>query len=317
MRSWAGVCWFGVAAWMGAAACHSSESPSAGGGEGSDIVPVQSCTDLANAVCSGLESCTPTLLKLSYGDTSTCSTRAKLGCNAIASAPGSSAYGDVASACANAIRAAGCDGLLGTLPECEPTPGADADGAPCGADAQCKSTYCKSSNSSGCGVCTERTAAGASCTDDANACALGTYCDKASKCSAHAQKGAACTDSTQCDLGLQCVKGVCDRGAALGAACNSTDTPCDSLSLLACNSKTSVCDQIALADTNQPCGAVDGGYAACSSGGACVAANDMAQSGTCKAPAADGAACQSDGQCLSPARCIGGACKVQDPATCK
>jgi hypothetical protein len=146
---------------------------------------------------------------------------------------------------------------------------------------------------------------------------LGTYCGADKKCDVHAQKGAACSDTSLCDLGLQCVKGICSRGGAAGAACNTTDSPCDSLALLACNPKTSICEKIDLASTGQACGALDAGYAACSAGASCVSSDSKATTGTCQAAVSDGASCQNDGQCLSPASCVGGTCKVQEPGACK
>ena len=69
------------------------------------------------------------------------------------------------------------------------------------------------------------------------------------------------------------------------------------------------------------------GVADCTAGGACIKGSASATTGTCMAPAADGAACNNDNTigppCLAPAKCVptttggtAGTCTVPNATTC-
>jgi hypothetical protein len=95
--------------------------------------------------------------------------------------------------------------------------------------------------------------------------------------------------------------------------CSDT-APCDLTKFLFCNPVTDVCQAATIVAAGQPCGLVNGGYAACQAGGTCNGTlPPLINSGTCAAPAADGKACgtgPNEQDCLSPAVCRSGLCAL-------
>src|SRR5262249_38980130 len=83
------------------------------------------------------------------------------------------------------------------------------------------------------------------------------------------------------------------------------------------------CQPSVLALPGEPCGVlfVPTRTAVCVLGGACIKVNADDRSGTCVAPAPDGAACNDDETigppCLLPAKCVTGICTVPDPRRCR
>jgi hypothetical protein len=135
--------------------------------------------------------------------------------------------------------------------------------------------------------------------------------------------------------------GVCmTSGTKAGAACQSTRKTmanCEANLGLTCivpagatmNVGTCVADT--LAAPGAPCGSLGTpvtSVAVCQAGGLCKRAAPTDPSGTCVAPAADGAACDSDAAngppCLAPAKCVppsgssgtAGTCVVPNASTC-
>lgn len=113
-------------------------------------------------------------------------------------------------------------------------------------------------------------------------------------------------------------------GATVGATCDAkqkTAPGCDREKGLYCTAG-GVCAAIAHAAATQPCGLVNGAEVDCAGGGRCVIPASATE-GTCVAPAADGAACDSASgpPCLAPAKCVvtgggtAGTCRVPN-GTC-
>jgi len=115
---------------------------------------------------------------------------------------------------------------------------------------------------------------------------------------------------------------------SVGATCDPramTAPGCDGILGLNCNQMTMMCAAIAYVGDGMQCGfnAADASVTACSGGGLCVTPA-LSRVGTCQAPAADGAACDTAAGplCLSPARCItaagatSGTCQIVDATKC-
>ena len=287
-------------------------------GCGSGVSADKACTDLAAALCTQLSNCAAPLITTSYGDVATCQARAKLGCMPSLTAPGTSATPDKLDKCATAFASGTCDALFSRdMPSaCIPDPGKLANGAACGDDSQCTSTYCKKPAGMVCGVCGMRSTAG-------GACAVNEDCDYKLACAnmvcvAYGAVGASCDAGHPCADPNVCKAGTCATPAGAGQACTPTASggDCDQTKGLFCNPQTRVCAQATFAGAGQPCGIVNGGFTACSAGGTCKLGAGV--SGTCSAPAADGAACDpANGVgCVAPAECVNSVCKLPDPASC-
>ncbi|MGZ3439973.1 MAG: hypothetical protein ACXVDD_10665 [Polyangia bacterium] len=286
-------------------------------GCGSSVTADQACSDLSHALCTQLSQCAPPLITSVYGDVATCETRAKLNCVPSLMAPSTSATPDKLDHCATAVTTLSCNALFtrDTPAACKPDPGKLVNGSACGDDAQCTSAYCKKAAGQVCGVCGMRSPAGVACSvdDDCDftlACAM-------SVCVAHGAVGATCDGGHPCATPNVCKGGVCATPAGAGQPCDPVVKDCDATQALYCNPTTRICAQATFAGAGQPCGLVNGGFVGCSGSGHCKlgAASLM---GTCLAPAADGAACDSTNgpDCVSPAQCIGAVCKLPNPAGC-
>lgn len=318
--------------------CSSSESSSP-----ATVTEEQACTELSNLVCDKIAACSPTFLSQGWGDVATCKSRSKLECMQGFSAPSTSATPADTSACVKAAASITCEQLIDNqLPDsCKPKPGGIDDGKACGADAQCKSGFCGFDDDKKiCGVCGPKPAEGGACVDDD--CPSGLKCHLG-KCAKPAAVGATCDDAVLCGAGTTCVSGTCTKGVATeGAECDpagKTKPACDSLAGFVCLEPSGPgsggkCYKVAVAAIGGECG-LDIDMAAsppviksltgCEKAGWCEGL-DTAKGkfkGTCKAAAADGAACVADAGfekgpgCLEPAECVDGVCKLPDAAACK
>lgn len=181
-----------------------------------------------------------------------------------------------------------------------------ANGEECDSNTQCvEGSYCRDlrtdpPDGGRAGVCTARISAGSSCmnvvTTD-NPCVLGSYCPSGGpNCVAIGSAGASCggAGSTPCKQFLDCFKrdggtnetGVCRLPADAGQACGAA-VPLGVSHGISCTSEsfpTYFC-------------ARDGG--------------SFVSSGTCTAPKADGAPCESGTECAS------GRCSTMAPRTCQ
>ncbi len=284
-----------------AAACGGS-SDSGGGSSASD------CTGATQVLCEHINACFPDLVQAFWGSVAECASRSKLSCEADLAAPGAATTPAQIGACASAYSKQSCDLLFsGSEPEECNVPGTRNDGEPCGVDTQCKSTNCKI-NSGECGACAPRVAAGGSCDvdDDCDAnltCANGV-------CATPVPAGGACATTDQCLRSLLCKNGTCAKGGAAGAPCEPQQQGCASFQGLYCDPESKVCAAASWAKVGEACGLVGGKYVACQ--------QSNCYNGTCAEYAADGAACNDETgpDCLQPASCVNGTCKLPSAASC-
>jgi hypothetical protein len=282
---------------------------------GDDASPEQACKDFFSASCNKIESCSELFMVLGYGSVATCTQRLSLLCEPLLSAAGTTLSAGDFESCAAATRAQSCaDAIAGVQPEACKVTGTLEDGKACGSDPQCQSGYCRMSGA--CGVCAKQAAAGESCTMDED-CAGGLAC-RQQVCVQYAEVGESCGgNAPPCRSTLICNNGTCAKPLGAGESCQPLGSLCDSTQGLLCSPQSRVCEKIALAGDGEPCGLVSGSLVGCKSSGKCK--TDASGTGTCLAAAADGASCStSDGpNCLPPASCEDGVCKLGDPSACQ
>jgi hypothetical protein len=194
---------------------------------------------------------------------------------------------------------------------CSLPAGTLATGMACGNNAQCQSNYCMVAATASCGACGTKAANGGSCTTD-NDCPSGSACT-AGTCVAEGQAGGTCDATHPCGEPLVCKTGTCATAAEAGQSC--TAGTCDSTQGLYCNTQTT-CETVQTAMAGGACGVTGTQYTACTAGATCKLGT--AVSGTCQAPAADGAACDNTKGplCLAPSTCVNKVCTLPDPASC-
>lgn len=289
-------------------------------GCGSSVSPDKACTDLAAAFCTQISNCAGPLISLGYGDVATCQARVKLSCLPGLMAPNTSATPDKADSCATAVMSATCDALYGrmTVKQCVPDPGKLANGNACGDDGQCMSTYCKKAANAVCGVCGDKAAGGGTCTLDAD-CQDGLAC-AGGACAAFVAVGGTCDATHPCVQPNVCKGGVCAVPQEVGQTCTpSTDFfgDCDRTKGLTCPPTSRTCTTTTFAAAGAPCGFVNGAFVGCAAAGHCKVTGGAIM-GTCLAAAADGAACDATNgpECMAPAQCVSGVCKLPNPAAC-
>jgi hypothetical protein len=350
---------------LAASACSSSSGggtgsgpgDAGGGGEGG-VSGMQACTDSANASCKQRNTCSldSFLTDLDYGTEADCVSRTQQTCANALGAKGTGTTPATIEACVAAYPTYECTNWLENDPPaaCVPPKGTLTTGAPCGASAQCESTFCAVGAYAVCGTCQPLPAAGAACQVNAD-CGRGLSCTKAAGstmitmgvCTAFVASGGAClTGTSTCAPGLACVgddpttkaMGMCETQAAtVGAACDGsrkTAANCNGDLGLVCipsakGSSVGTCQTITLAMPGQPCGDVGSNpitaYAECQTG-FCQKAASTDTNGTCVANIADEAACSTDPTtppCNAPAKCVPastgsmtGTCKLPNASTC-
>ena len=289
------------------------------------ITSEQACAEAAAAYCAAFARCIPIYITAYFADLASCVSRVTLGCRPAFGLKGTSSTPAIYSACAQALPGATCDDLLAgkTPAACPPLPGMLGDGTGCGDDAQCQSSFCARPLGQSCGACGPSPGAGAAC--DKIACGRGLGCVN-KVCVARATAGMPCDDGHPCIASLSCQgagqgkMGTCAIQVRAGAACDpktQTTAGCEELSAYYCHPLTRICTPASFAGPGEPCGFVGNGYAGCRASGHCRVPKG-AVSGTCIRTAADGAACDDTlgPTCLGPARCAGGVCKIDDPASC-
>jgi hypothetical protein len=134
--------------------------------------------------------------------------------------------------------------------------------------------------------------------------------------------GAKCDGNTPCNFGFACFKGACVAAPGQGAPCDLlglTNPSCDLSQALYCDVTSHTCAAAPFGASGDPCGLVGTAYKLCGGAFYCTAPNPLAQ-GTCRAKAADGAACTTDvtkgAPCLLPAVCVNGICTIPDATKC-
>jgi hypothetical protein len=253
----------------------------------------QVCAMFANTLCAKLESCSPFVLAVLYGEIATCRDRATLGCLPAFDAPGTSATPAKTAACERAMAGLACPSFLagdfGSA--CKVDPGTVAVDGVCTDDGQCATTFCARAPDAACGVCQPPTTAGAPCLR--SSCSAGTVCPAGQSTCITPVAGNvndSCTAQEQCDL-----------AHAVG-----------------CNTSSGKCLSLTLASARGSCGAnsiFPTSYAVCPASGTCSAA----LGGTCSVAAKDGESCSTADtgtHCMLPARCVGGTCALSDPKRC-
>jgi hypothetical protein len=317
------VPWVWPAIFIAVTACSGTTSTS-------NVTADQACTDLASGACNRFQACAPLLIQSIYGDASTCTARLKLTCPSALGANGSGATPSNVEACSQAYAAVSCTDLLsGTAPPACIVRGSLMQGAACAGNDQCSgaNSYCNVASGQTCGVCGTQAAAGGVCTRNAE-CQPGLVCGfaatggTAGACVTPGAQGAACDSPHPCASLLHCVNGTCTPSAAAGAACNVAASDCDGTQGLYCDLATGLCKTVKTASAGGTCGNIvaDGTYVVCTGGSSCKMPTPVSLTGTCQAAAADGAMCNTTTtmgpNCLPPAVCTNGACKIPDPASC-
>lgn len=306
----------------------------------------KACTGLANAQCMLRQSCTNgAQITKAYGDLATCVARSKMTCIAALAAKGTGNSPSKTEQCVTATMTESCSDFYGGNPPAACiNMGTLADSASCAFGGQCSSTYCTGLSNATCGVCGQAAASGASCANGSATCARGQLCvatpgsmGMAATCMTPGAVGAMCNRANPCAFGLSCVgasmtaMGTCmAAGTTVGATCDvatKTAPGCNRTYGLWCNAMTKQCTAIVFAAANAACGeGADGNLTDCSAGGECIGATFGMNPtmGTCKAPAADGTACDTMNgpPCLAPARCVtaagstAGSCALADASKC-
>jgi hypothetical protein len=304
------------------------------------------CADSAAARCAQRATCTNSVgITKVYGDMATCLAREKLSCTNALAAKGTGNTPDRVEQCVAALKTESCaDYLSGNIPAACVNTGTLADAAGCAFAGQCSSTYCTGLTNAACGTCGEPVASGGDCTNGGT-CARGQTCfttpgsmGMAMSCITEGVAGASCTRSMPCAAGLSCVgmmtmgaTGMCmPAGTAVGTACDPTSRTapgCDRSVGLFCNATSKTCTAVTFAANGAACGVGSDGNLIDCTAGVCygsVIGGAMPMMGTCKADAADGAACDTTNGpgCISPARCVtasgstAGTCQLSDATKC-
>jgi hypothetical protein len=137
-------------------------------------------------------------------------------------------------------------------------------------------------------------------------------------CVAHPKKGETCdSENRSCIEGLAChmsspTEGTCGDPLPLGSPCDPSIDGCDFLKNETCDPFDLVCTKGAPAGSvGEPCNETD----PCNFASYCGAAGAR---GVCKLKPREGEPClDRQVECLTPARCIDGVCKLRDAAVCK
>jgi hypothetical protein len=305
----------------------------------------KACDDEAAALCSLRNSCAPGSydIKLDFGTEAACQSRTAQTCVNALDAKGTGNTSEKVEACAAAYPGELCPNFFDSNPvmACVPPAGTLANGAACGASAQCVSTYCAVSQYTVCGTCQPLPMVGATCQVQADcgrdlACATPTVAvgdggvPTSGQCAAWVGLGGSClTGFNPCQEGNSCVgddeatmtMGLCQAaGQAVDAPCDSsrkTMASCDNDIGLVCipatkGSTIGTCMSVSLVGAGATCGDIGAapitGFANCMSSGLCKKPAPTDATGTCVSAAADDAPCDNDPSigppCLSPSKCV-------------
>jgi len=298
-------------------------------GCGSDVTADQACTALAQDTCNKLNTCSAADLQRRWPDLATCESREKLACTQALTAPKTANNPTHEDACASDLGSETGDAYLSGVtppPGCVVPKGPGADGSTCSYPAQCSSGFCAIPTGSFCGTCAAAPVAGASCATQG--CGQTMNCVASTMtCQAPVLAGGACSRDLPCIEGTACVgatmtaMGSCvAQGTTVGATCDArtmTGPNCSLAAGLTCDTSTTMCAMQPLVAAGQTCGVVNNVFVGCLAGAACNRATGS-MTGTCVAPAADGAACDATAGpfCTFPARCVSGTCQLPGSQSC-
>ena len=299
---WTAAC----AAWIEACGGSSSSLP---GGSG------QPTTDVAEALCQKLDSCSHFYLQAAYGDVPTCAARLQISIANALAAPGTGRTAANLETCARALPGASCADLVDndSPAACRAVPGTLGTGMACSDASQCSTAFCNIAAGETCGACAAPPPAGTTCNGNSQ-CAPGSVCaGSPSVCLTPGAAGAACSATQPCQGTLICNSNVCATPVAVGAACAVGKGTCNLLEGDYCPATTQQCTAATIASAGAACGLTNGALAACSASGMCTAG------GTCLAAAADGQNCNAANgpPCIPPAVCQNGVCTLPSSANCK
>jgi hypothetical protein len=279
------------------------------------------CTQEAAARCARTAACDVDAIQVRFGDAATCQAQQKAACLNMLSASSTAASPSAVIACANALPSVACSDYNENFQptSCQAPVGKLAAGAVCAFNGQCRSQFCGIGKNANCGVCMALPSVNDSCADLAS-CGPGLECvNKGTVCVSEVTKtGDMCDADIPCAAGFSCVgskaatataaatEGTCQPAvSSAGAACDPkrrTSAGCDATQGLACDPTSMTCIAILIAAAGAPC---DNNLTLCSSAATCVIPAG-ATAGTCVAPAADGAACDTANgpNCMSLSRCV-------------
>jgi hypothetical protein len=307
--------------WRVLAAVLTVAASACGGGE-EPAPDLAFCDAYAARRCERLFACVPLYAQDVYGDSSTCTERFETGCRIEGVLVATGRNRASSDACLAAMSSATCDDVfLQGVDACQ-FKGSLAAGAACGADSQCASGFCRTPETSFCGVCAELAGEGAVCESD-SACQSPLLCSEAGRCAKAGGEGATCSETAPCNwASFYCSNGdgTCKRYGTAGGACNEAgpdiSAPCD-WGLTCRPGGTGTCQPNRTVPAGQACGAAGPGepFVSCHGSASCI-------DNVCQAPGKDGEACtvsplgDSPG-CLPPAICLAGICRLPDPAACK
>jgi hypothetical protein len=323
--------------------------PVDGGGGGADggrdasdaatgVSAAQACGDLAQARCAKRVSCSNgASLTRAFGSMAVCIAQETSACMNGLGAPQTANHPALVEDCVGDYASLTCRDFFDNAPPASCAPlGTRAVEAPCAFNGQCASGYCAGTKTTLCGTCAVSPVADSSCVS--SSCGHAQSCVAAtSMCEGFAPQGGLCDAGHPCGNGLGCVgdvtasatPGLCQASVATaGAPCGGTLPGCDGTLGLFCGgaADAKTCLVISYVADGQPCGdPADGTHVECTAGGCYTSTGAVAakQTGTCKADAAEGAACDTalGPQCLTPARCVtttgsAGACAAPTGASC-
>jgi hypothetical protein len=295
------------------------------------------CTQLSAARCQRLAACSTADLGKRFADLASCEARQQLACLAGLDAPDTGATPATADACAATIPTESCPQFLGNDPTdaCLPQTGARAQGAACEFSGQCSTMFCAVSSTAACGTCQAKPVAGTSCASAG--CGPGLVCVASTQlCQVPVAAAGACSADLPCTQGTTCVGADAGTGVmgscmaeltTAGATCDpkrATGPDCSSDAGFTCDTTTKQCVAQPVVAAGMTCGPVAGVATRCAAGAMCVKPSGST-TGTCVAPAADGAACDSVAGpgCLYPAKCVAastggtaGTCELPGDPSC-
>lgn len=292
---------------------------------------MDACTAFVKATCAKRDACTTGTDKgttIIFGSAALCESRELPKCVATLTARGTSKTPALLSACTTSLAQQTCGDYFDNVltASCRPVAGTLANGAPCLSSWQCTSAFCSLPHADVCGVCAPRPQAGDSCVD--SVCGTGLLCHMSTlTCSKAIAAGGGCDKNNPCASGFACVGNGAGAQGTCKAEGHTAGTPCDPKSALLpgcdknaglyCDATSLQCKAMMAVGDGQPCGTVGGAQVLCKAGGLCVGAT-LLQPGTCKAPVADGAACNdlTGPPCGAPAKCVRGTCRMPDAAVC-
>jgi hypothetical protein len=319
------------------AACGSSSKTSPDGAPAVDAAPTpdMACATSSMERSQKLLSCSATDLQRRFGDLATCVARDTLACTEALAAPMTGNTPSDVLTCATAIDAETCADFFTKVPPSACTTQTGPETGACSFPAQCTSGFCAIPSGSLCGTCAPQPAAGDSCATIG--CGQDLVCVPSSmQCQVPVAAAGTCSRDLPCADGLTCVgstvnppvTGTCTAEATtVGATCDpkhKTGVDCSADGGLTCDATTNQCVTEPLAAAGMPCGLMAGITTRCTAAATCVIPTGQTM-GTCVAPAADNAACDTAAgpTCLTPARCIpttaggtAGTCKLPGSMTC-